>query len=318
MPKVPHMSCIRCHSVYFSISVPSSMDLKVWAVKTFLGNSPGLFMSTRHEWGSITRPFLSTTDSAADKQEALLFQTLTPPLYARNTNTMRTSTNRNKRFIAKLFFPPTTYCCVVVFRVAAVDDDIPSLKERNLKNNKCSTKPIVTRKDSIFHEWLEQCSELTTNQFVDEVVHSLSCLDQQDDSPGLLQLGHHVLQRLGSNHFGALRLVLQEVVHLGHGSVVSTDLLGEVWWLLGEIKKGLIKKQVEQVLLPEVMGVNTEVVIILPQSHGHSCSWWGFGPWQPNQSAQCLLCEETITNVNHINWASTRSYATVHNHTKNI
>lgn len=26
-----------------------------------------------------------------------------------------------------------TYCCVSVFRVAAIDDDIPSLKKRNLK-----------------------------------------------------------------------------------------------------------------------------------------------------------------------------------------
>lgn len=65
-----------------------------------------------------------------------------------------------------------------------------------------------------------------TDQFVDEVVHRLSSLDQQDDSPGLLQFGHHVFQRLGSDHLGALGLVLQKVVHLGHGSVERADLLG--------------------------------------------------------------------------------------------
>lgn len=31
-------------------------------------------------------------------------------------------------------------------------------------------------------------------------------------------------------------------------------------------------------------------VMTLPQNHGHSCSWWGSGPWQPNQSVRCLLC----------------------------
>lgn len=66
-----------------------------------------------------------------------------------------------------------------------------------------------------------------TNQFVNEVVHSLSSLNQQDDPPGLLQLGYHVLQRLSSNHLGALRLIFQEVVHLGHSSVVGADLLEE-------------------------------------------------------------------------------------------
>lgn len=64
-----------------------------------------------------------------------------------------------------------------------------------------------------------------THQFVDEVVHRLPSLDQQDDPPGLLQLGHHVLQRLGSDHLGAFGLVLQEVVHLGHGSVERAHLL---------------------------------------------------------------------------------------------
>lgn len=65
-----------------------------------------------------------------------------------------------------------------------------------------------------------------TNQFINKIIHSLAGLNQQDDPPGLLQLGHHVFQRLGSDHLGALRLVLQEVVHLGHGSVVGADLSG--------------------------------------------------------------------------------------------
>lgn len=73
----------------------------------------------------------------------------------------------------------------------------------------------------------------TTNQFINEIIHSLSSLDQQDDPPGLLQLGHHVLQGLGSDHFGALSLVLQEVVDLGHSSVVGADLLDRLFSVRG-------------------------------------------------------------------------------------
>lgn len=72
-------------------------------------------------------------------------------------------------------------------------------------------------------------------QFINEIIHSLSGLDQQDDPPGLLQLGHHVFQGLGSDYFGALGLVAQEVVDLGHRSVVGADLLdGDRLQLEGE------------------------------------------------------------------------------------
>lgn len=47
-----------------------------------------------------------------------------------------------------------------------------------------------------------------TDQLVYEVVHRLSSLDQQDDPPGLLQLGHHVFQGLGSDHLGAFSLII--------------------------------------------------------------------------------------------------------------
>lgn len=72
----------------------------------------------------------------------------------------------------------------------------------------------------------------TTHQFINEVVHRLSSLDQQDDPPGLLQLGHHVLKRLCSNHLGAFCFIPQKVMHLGDGPVVSTDLLDR----FGEIR----------------------------------------------------------------------------------
>lgn len=100
------------------------------------------------------------------------------------------------------------------------------------RTNAAQSQLIQLCRTPIFHNWFDHISAKTTDQFVDEVIHSLSGLDQQDDPPGLLQLAHHVLQRLCSNHLGALRLVLQEVVHLGHGSVVSTDLWessGDYW-----------------------------------------------------------------------------------------
>lgn len=137
-----------------------------------------------------------------------------------------------------------TYCCISVFRVATIDDDIPGLKKRNLRKNKCITKSSdLTMQDSIFHT---HTLAHTTHQFINEVVHSLSSLDQQDDPPGLLQLGHHVLKRLCSNHLGALCLILQKVMHLGNGPVVSTDLLDR----FGE--NGLKKEECGTDLLPGV------------------------------------------------------------------
>lgn len=44
------------------------------------GHSPSVFVSSRHKRRSIPSTFLSATHSAADKQQALLFQTLTPAL----------------------------------------------------------------------------------------------------------------------------------------------------------------------------------------------------------------------------------------------
>lgn len=79
-----------------------------------------------------------------------------------------------------------TYRCIAVLRVAAIDDDIPGLQKRNLKENISQV--------GLFFLFLEcLTSEHATDQFVNEVVHRLSGLDQQDDPPGFLQLGHHVL-----------------------------------------------------------------------------------------------------------------------------
>lgn len=68
-------------------------------------DSPGLFVSSRHQRGSIARPLLSTADSTADKQQALLTQTLTPPLHVGNTDTMRSSTNGKTLTAIWGFFP---------------------------------------------------------------------------------------------------------------------------------------------------------------------------------------------------------------------
>lgn len=46
-------------------------------------------------------------------------------------------------------------------------------------------------------------------------------LDQQHDLPGALQLGDHVLERVGSNHFGVLSLIGEELLDLGHRAVVG-------------------------------------------------------------------------------------------------
>lgn len=43
-------------------------------------------------------------------------------------------------------------------------------------------------------------------------------------------------------------------------------------------------------------------VMTLPRSHGHSCSWWGSGPWQPTQSVRCLLWGGNRSNYIYCSW----------------
>lgn len=47
--------------------------------------------------------------------------------------------------------------------------------------------------------------------------------DQHHHAPRLLQLAHHLLQRVGAYDFGVLRFVVQKVVHLLGGSIVGAD-----------------------------------------------------------------------------------------------
>lgn len=64
-----------------------------------------------------------------------------------------------------------TYRCIAVLRVAAVNDDIPGLQKRNLKEN-------ISQVELEFFCFFERLtSEHATDQFVDEVVHCLSSLD---------------------------------------------------------------------------------------------------------------------------------------------
>lgn len=48
-------------------------------------------------------------------------------------------------------------------------------------------------------------------------------LDQQHDLAGRLQLGDHVLERICADHVGALGLVGEKVLDLGHRAVVGAD-----------------------------------------------------------------------------------------------
>lgn len=217
-------------SSYGSWAVPDRSGFhisRLWCI-TVWETSPGLLVSSWHEGGSITCPFFSATDSAANEQQPFLFQTLTAPLNDRNTGA-ENGLCSVRSAVQKRF--SVTYCCISVLRVATVDDDVPGLEQRNLKDDTRSTdRP--GRKAGLIHKGFQCSRGRRAYQFINEVVHGLAGFDQQDDPPGLLQLGHHVLQRFGSDHFGTLRLILQEVVHLGHGSIVGTDLQREDCWLL--------------------------------------------------------------------------------------
>ena len=190
-------------------------------------DSPGLYMSSWHEWGSITCPFLTATDSAANKQQALRFQTLAPPLYDRNTWVLRehpplyTKIYSCAMIRCRLRLCLCTQSCHHQWWYPQLQEEEPE-EEVEVEEKR---RIDLTWCDSIFSQLISFHSAQTTNQFINEVIHSLSGLHQQDDPSGLLQLGHHVLKGLCSDHLGALCLILQEVVHLGHGSVVGTDLL---------------------------------------------------------------------------------------------
>jgi len=80
---------------------------------------------------------------------------------------------------------------VGVVRVSTVNDDVALLEVR-----------------------LELC---------DKVVDGLTGLDEEDDSTGGLEALAELLDGVGADDVGALGLVLEEVVDLGGGSVVSAD-----------------------------------------------------------------------------------------------
>jgi hypothetical protein len=80
-----------------------------------------------------------------------------------------------------------------VMRVAAVDDDVALLKT-------------------------SLCEES-----LDELVDSFSGLDQEHHTSWCLELGNEFLDAVGANDGLSLRLVLQEAVYLGDGSVKSHD-----------------------------------------------------------------------------------------------
>lgn len=58
---------------------------------------------------------------------------------------------------------------------------------------------------------------------LDPVVHGLTSLDEQHDAAGALELGDELLVGVGTNNGLALGLVLEEMVDLGHCSVVGAD-----------------------------------------------------------------------------------------------
>ncbi|QBM85749.1 hypothetical protein METSCH_A03740 [Metschnikowia aff. pulcherrima] len=60
-------------------------------------------------------------------------------------------------------------------------------------------------------------------QRLNEGVDGLTSLDQKHDSSWSLQVGHELLDGVGTNDGLALGLVVQELVDLGHRSVVSND-----------------------------------------------------------------------------------------------
>lgn len=52
---------------------------------------------------------------------------------------------------------------------------------------------------------------------------SLLTFDQHHHTSRLLQLAHHLLQRVRAHDLRALRLVVQKVVHLLRGAIVGAD-----------------------------------------------------------------------------------------------
>ena len=72
-------------------------------------------------------------------------------------------------------------------RVTAVDNNVP-----------------------FFQEW---------HHLLNKIIHRLPSLDQKHHPPRPLQHRDHLLNRVGSQHFRALRLVREKIVHLGDGTI---------------------------------------------------------------------------------------------------
>lgn len=45
-------------------------------------------------------------------------------------------------------------------------------------------------------------------QFIDEVIDSLSCLDEEDDATRFFEFRHHVFKGLGTDHLSAFGLIV--------------------------------------------------------------------------------------------------------------
>ena len=73
-----------------------------------------------------------------------------------------------------------------------------------------------------------------------EVVNSITGLDEQNDTAGSLEVGNELLNGVSANDGLALGLVLEEVVNLGNGSVVGDNGVAVVSGVKNEVLRNLL------------------------------------------------------------------------------
>ena len=73
-----------------------------------------------------------------------------------------------------------------------------------------------------------------------EVVNSITGLDEQNNTAGSLEVGNELLNGVSANDGLALGLVLEEVVNLGNGSVVGDNGVAVVSGVKNEVLRNLL------------------------------------------------------------------------------
>jgi hypothetical protein len=170
---VDHLDVVAGTSGTNPVAAGLTLGLCRDILENVLDMGPGVWVATGHERRAVTGTLLTTGDTRANKEDALLLELL--------KTTVR----------------------VGEIRVTTIDDDVTGLK--------------------------------VLEELVDEVVNSVTSLDEQNNTTGLLELFGELLDRMSTENALTLGLVGQEVVDLGGSTVVGNNRVAVVGYVEDQV-----------------------------------------------------------------------------------